>query len=62
MSQDVCCWACRTPYGCGRPTCDHHREFAKQDEADAKARRTYRDPVANTAVNNVMRARKGKGQ
>lgn len=61
MRQDNCCYWCKSQWGCTNHHCDHHREFAKQDEADAKARRTYRDPVANTAVNNVMRARKGKG-
>lgn len=58
MKQDVCCWACRTPFGCGMPSCEHHQEYAAQEEADAKARRTYRDPTAGQAVNNVMREQK----
>lgn len=62
MSWDPCCWACKTPFGCGRPTCEHHREAAKQDEADAKARRTHRDPTADQAIYRADRSRKGKAR
>ena len=62
MSQDVCCWACKTPYGCGRPTCEHHREFAKQDDADDRARRTVRRPTEDKAIANVMRSSRRKGK
>lgn len=62
MKQDLCCWACRTLYGCRNTHCDHHREFEKQDEANAKARRTHRDPTAEKAVYRADRSRKGKAR
>ena len=64
MSQDNCCFLCRGAMGIclTRHSCDHHREAAKQDEADAKARRTHRDPVADLAIYRADRSRKGKAR
>lgn len=58
-----CCWS---PYGCAKAnTCDCHptpiTEWlgTKTDEPHVKL--THRDPTANQAVGNIMRAqRKGK--
>lgn len=64
MSQDACCWACRSATGIclTRFQCEHHREYDAKEEANAKARRTHRDPTAGQAVNNVMREHKKKGR
>lgn len=60
MKQDVCCWACRTPFGCGMPSCEHHQEYAAQEEADAKARRVVRRPTEDKAIANIMREQRRK--
>lgn len=55
---DACCWACRGALGiCLNHRCNHHIQADIQDEADAKSRRTIRDPTAERAIGNVMRAR-----
>lgn len=56
---DPCCWACRSPTGVclSRYACAHHKEADAQDEANARARRTYRDRTAEQAIANVMRQR-----
>ncbi|QIG57728.1 hypothetical protein PP358_gp57 [Arthrobacter phage Shoya] len=54
---DSCCALCRTPSGvcASRYACQHHKVFQAQDEADARARRTHRDPTADQAIANAMR-------
>ena len=62
MNRDACCFLCRgvhgiclTAYGC-----EHHKLAQAQDEADARARRTYRDPTADRAIRNTTRKPKPK--
>lgn len=57
--EDKCCWACRSQYGCTNNKCEHHVSVRRQQDADDLARRLYRDPTADRAVSNVMRARNG---
>lgn len=62
MRADICCYWCKSQWGCTNHHCDHHREFEKQDEANAKARRTHKDPTASLAIYRADRARKGKAR
>lgn len=56
-----CCWACRGALGiCLNYRCNHHIQADIQDEADARARRTVRDPTAERAIANVMREQERK--
>ena len=59
---DPCCALCKGPHDIclSRYTCNHHREADAQDEANARARRTHRDPTADAAVAAAMRARNPK--
>lgn len=59
---DPCCFLCRGAHGIclSRGQCEHHKLAQAQDEADARARRTVRDPTANEAIRNVMRSPKPK--
>ncbi|AYR01580.1 hypothetical protein PP639_gp080 [Arthrobacter phage Seahorse] len=59
---DPCCFLCKGAHGIclTRGQCEHHKVAQAQDEADARARRTVRDPTANEAIRNVMRNRKTK--
>jgi hypothetical protein len=59
---DNCCWMCKSNYGVCLTAygCDHHKLAQAQDEADARARRTVRDPTADQAIRNVMRSPKPK--
>lgn len=58
MSQDRCCYWCKSPFGCMNHQCQHHKDAEKQAEADAKARRTHKDPTADRAIARADRARK----
>lgn len=59
---DPCCFLCRGAHGIclSRGQCEHHKLAQAQDEADARSRRTYRDPTADQAVRNVTRSPKPK--
>jgi hypothetical protein len=59
---DPCCFLCRGAHGIclSRGQCEHHKLAQAQDEADARARRTYRNPTEDKAIRNVMRSRKPK--
>lgn len=59
---DPCCFLCRGAHGIclSRGQCEHHKLAQAQDEADARARRTYRNPTEDQAIRNVMRSRKPK--
>jgi hypothetical protein len=59
---DPCCFLCKGAHGIclSRGQCEHHKLAQAQDEADARARRTVRDPTANEAIRNVMRSPKPK--
>jgi hypothetical protein len=59
---DPCCFICKGAHGIclSRGQCEHHKLSQAQDEADARARRTVRDPTANEAIRNIMRSRKPK--
>lgn len=59
---DPCCFFCKGAHGIciSRGQCEHHKVAQAQDEADARARRTVRDPTANEAIRNVMRSPKPK--
>lgn len=58
MNDNPCCWACRTPYGCGRPECEHHIKARQQQDADDRARRVIRRPTEDKAIANVMREKR----
>ena len=53
---DACCALCKGPHGIclSRYTCAHHKETDAQDEANARARRTHRDPTADAAIRAAM--------
>ncbi|AYN57949.1 hypothetical protein PP640_gp77 [Arthrobacter phage Faja] len=59
---DPCCALCKGPHGIclSRHACEHHKAAQAQDEADARARRTYRDPTADLAIRNATRTPKPK--
>lgn len=59
---DPCCYLCRSAHGVclSRGQCEHHKLAQAQDEADARARRTYRNPTEDQAIRNIMRSRKPK--
>ena len=57
---DPCCFLCRGAHGIclSRGQCEHHKLAQAQDEADARARRTHRDPTADKAIRNATRSPK----
>ncbi|UYL86657.1 hypothetical protein SEA_RADFAD_79 [Arthrobacter phage RadFad] len=59
---DPCCYLCKGAHGIclTRGLCDHHKIAQAQDEADSRARRTYRNPTEDQAIRNVMRSPKPK--
>ena len=59
---DPCCFLCRGAHGIclSRGQCEHHKLAQAQDEADARARRTYRNPTEDQAIRNIMRSKKPK--
>lgn len=59
---DPCCYLCKGAHGIclTRGLCDHHKLAQAQDEADSRARRTYRNPTEEQALRNVMRTRTPK--
>ena len=59
---DPCCFLCKGAHGIclSRGQCEHHKLAQAQDEADARARRTYRDPTADRAIRNATRKPKPK--
>ena len=59
---DPCCYLCKSAHGVclTRGQCEHHKVAQAQDEADARARRTYRNPTEEQAIRNIMRSRKPK--
>ena len=61
MNRDVCCFLCRSQFGCMNSKCEHHVIARRTDDADDNARRLYRNPTQDQAIANVMREqRKGK--
>lgn len=60
MKPDVCCFLCKSQYGCMNSNCDHHITARIADDADDRARRLYRDPTGDTAIANITRERKGR--
>ena len=59
---DPCCFLCKGAHGIclSRGQCEHHKLAQAQDEADARARRTHRDPTADQAIRNATRSPKSK--
>jgi hypothetical protein len=59
---DPCCALCKGPHGIclSRHACEHHKSAQAQDDANHRARQTYRNPTADTAIRNVTRNRKPK--
>lgn len=62
MSQDHCCYWCRSPFGCMNHQCQHHKDAQAQEDANDRARRTIRRPTEDKAIANVMRANRKKGR
>lgn len=61
---DACCFLCRGPHGVclSRYSCEHHTLAQAQDDANHKARQTYRNPTADQAVARAMRASRRNGK
>jgi hypothetical protein len=61
MTDDKCCFVCRTPSGvCAtKYRCDHH--VAARSEME-RAVTVYSDPTGERAVGNVMREQKRKNR
>jgi hypothetical protein len=59
---DPCCFLCKGAHGIciSRGQCEHHKLAQAQDEADSRARRTYRKPTEDQAIRNIMRSRQPK--
>jgi hypothetical protein len=58
---DPCCFICKGAHGICLPAAVRPPQAPQaQDDADARARRTVRDPTANEAIGNVMRSPKPK--
>lgn len=60
MKPDVCCFLCKSQYGCMNSKCDHHITARIADDADDNARRLYRNPTQDEALANIDRERRGQ--
>lgn len=60
MTADPCCALCRSSLGIclSKHSCQHHKDADKQDEANHRARQTYKNPTADRAIARADRARK----
>lgn len=59
MKQDVCCFLCKSQFGCMNSNCEHHITARIADDADDRARRLYRNPTQDEALANIDRERRG---
>lgn len=59
---DNCCHICRSQFGTCLTgyRCEHHVAARIRDNADDRARRLYRNPTQDEALNNIDRERRGQ--
>lgn len=55
MKTDVCCFLCRSQYGCMNSRCDHHVAARIEEDANDRARKLYSNPTQDQATANIER-------
>jgi len=61
MSDDKCCFLCKSPWGCTtHGKCGHHQEARRRQYIEDHRRPGYADPTGDTAAANVDRERRRK--